>query len=314
MPVVQVVDQRQSNWQGTQDSSRTYRFTRKFLVETNSVNDGPKVVLSHEYIPKIGDIYDVGYDRLDEAKCISRSATCSESPFIWLVDCEFSSNPNEADVGTADSPLTAPVQISYDKSKFTKVVDKARFIPFDEDGNLKSYEEGLDNQAVSNSAGDAFDPQPEIDDSRPIIVMVKNFPTFAPSILLDYRDVINSDEFFGCPPRTVKLSGINVTKEFGPFEYFRATFEFELDPNEWCLRILDQGLRQLADGDKKRRVAIKEDTESGEETGDPVTSPVLLDGKGRKARSTVASGIITPKFRVYYPYKQKPFSALGLGV
>lgn len=310
MPVVQVVDVRHGGWTGSQSISRAYQFSRKFLVEVNSKEDGPQVVLSHPYIPKIGDTYAAGYDSMAQAICINREAKCSgDSPMIWEVECEFSSETTSVDIGSSDAenPFTAPVLVNYDMAQFTKVAEKGRFIPYNAKGVLFPYEKGEDDAPILNSAFQKFDPPPEMDDSRPVLSLTKNFSSFDFYSLAQYRDAINSDEFYGCPPRTLKIAKINANRETTiaagvPITYFRVSVEFHFNPDDWSLKLLDQGLMEFNDAEDGV-VNITDDN------GEPIAQAVNLDGFGHKG--TPVDGVVPDFYRVYFTYRSLPFSSLG---
>ncbi len=153
---------------------------------------------------------------------------------------------------------------------------------------------------VLNSAGDAFDPPIQIDDSRPTLKIVRNERTYNAQYAMLWKDTINADMFFYFPPHSVKLSTPLAELEYNPVcgFYYVVTYQFEINPKGWEKPVLDQGMRQLVAG-----VKVKMTDDSGAD----LSSPLPLDGAGSK----LVSGS-DPTYIIFEVYREADFSLLGL--
>lgn len=204
----------------------------------------------------------------------------------WLVTVQY--GPYDANTFPAN-PIDHPLKISWGFAKYEKVVDET--IPDPVTTKTK---------AIVNSAGDYFDPPPTMDDSRPVLRIVRNEQTYSPTLALSWKDTINTDVWNGFAARTVKCGEIPAelrwNQECG--YYYEVTYEFEINPSGWKKEVLDQGLRKLVSGAQQAITDSK---------GQPVTSPVLLDGSG----APLASGA-DPVFLQFSIYNEAAFSGLNL--
>jgi len=211
----------------------------------------------------------------------------SLSPILWRVTASYAT-PSGAtnEKGESLNPLDAPPEISYDFEQIQQMIDT-----------------DLDDKPIVNTAGDPFDPKPEIPYGRPLVRITRNEQEFPGAKARDYaggRGAINSDAFKGWPPGTVRCRNISGTDQTeGEFAYCRVTYEFICDAEGWQPRPLNIGLREKKDGEM---VVIKD------KDGQPVSQPVALnkDGTAKEAGGPVERA---GPFKVF---PEKPFGALGL--
>jgi hypothetical protein len=265
---------------------RTYR--RAWRVETDSPFTGSyeartsiPVFPGNYYVQTDGAGTVTEFDTFSFASKIEASIDpeCDDD-CAWIVTVDY--GPYDPTT-FPENPLQHPLKISFGSGRFERVVDQ------DINGN-----------AVSNSAGDYFDPPPTIDDSRPTIRVVRNEQTYNPQYAISWKDTVNTDTFFGFGPGQVKLAQPLGELEYSPVIgfYVVVTYEFEINPAGWKKEILDQGLRKLGGGGQVACV---------DENGQPVTSPVLLDGAGGQ----LATGG-DPAFMEFEVYQKAAFSGLAL--
>lgn len=233
-----------------------YEFTRKFKARSNSKFDDAETVREQAFVLGLPALFS-SHPNNPTALLQSIEPRLTDPPYLWTIDLKYSS-----DVGDPakfdDSPLNRPTDITFGFQKYQR--------PITQDVN------GL---PVVNSAGEAFDPAIEIDDSRPTMTFARNEGGFDPQLPLIYQDAVNSDAFFGFLPGQVKISNIqSVFANEGSVTFWRVTYEFEVRREGWRLRVLDQGTRYLDLTTNERR----ELTDG--KTGLAVSKPVLLDGDG----------------------------------
>lgn len=185
--------------------------------------------------------------------------------FLWEVNVQYS---NEQD--RAEEPEDDPIEIEWDSDQFQRpaLVDK--------DGN-----------AIVNSAGDAIDPPPMMDDSRRVVTIRRN-ATSVPSWILDYQDAVNDSTFMidgitvaaGCAK--VQRVSVGPWQSRNDINFRQVTIVIHLRRDGWRLESPDTGFRYKSGSN---RIAIAFD-----ETGALVSpfkpnaltpsSPVQLNSDG----------------------------------
>lgn len=284
---------------GSQGADWKRSYTRKYLVLTDSRYDDAIVVsngvdpFSGEFIPPLGFRYNNGSPfpgsfQSDLGAFVSQidcvEVERSHSGSFWEVTVQYSSTDPAA--FDAQNPLNSPPRISWGLSRFTSVAE------FD-----------INQNAILNSAGDYFDPPLEKDDSRQVLTIVRNEPTYDASMTYVYKDSINEDVFWGLPPGVVKLMDRSAELQHSgdcPINggyYWEVKYEFEIRPEGWTRYVLDQGLKQLDGGNLVNIV---------DANGEPISSPMLLNGEGGVGS---AGGAVFLPFDVYQP---RNFAAFGL--
>lgn len=201
---------------------------------------------------------------------------------IWQAKCEYSTEPiTQSERERAEQPIPTErrVKISWSAASYDKVVVK-----------------DIDDKAVVNSAGDYYDPPPAVPWERLSFHFRKNFTTPDPWIL-QYLNSVNSTDIsiLGIPiaagmARFTQPSGGEEQEENGQI-YHETTWTIEADVNTWQLELLDEGFREISDTD---RVNITDDD------GNPITSPVLLDGAGAKLPEPSLNTAVFNNHKVYY--------------
>ncbi len=130
-----------------------------------------------------------------------------------------------------------------------------------------------------NTVGDPLIDTPETEETRPVFKIVRNESTYNDDYASQYKDAVNSDEFLGYPPNTVKCRDITAERDYDPDwgYYYHVTYEFEVrdddDGNGFTRKILNAGYRQLVNGSG-------EPTNVVDATGNQVTDPVPLQKNG----------------------------------
>jgi hypothetical protein len=293
------IDSARASAQG-RDWKRTY--TRAFLATTDNPLLGAGTVragLTDSYGHKInlGTAYRV-YDALgnvieQDLGCFAGPISAASDPQAgdgcgWIVTVEYSA------YDAAEFPLNPidhPLKISWDSNRTQ--------VPAEEDVN---------GDAIVNSAGDYFfDPPVMVDDSRWVLTIVRNEPTFDPDWADTYKDAINTDPFFGRDPKTWKVASITSGDPIHDTDsgtkdgwYYAVKYQFEHDPDGWDLKILDKGMRKL-DQSTLKTIEVRD------EKGEKISEPVLLDGSGN-----VLAKDADPYFVIFDYYKEVAFADLQL--
>lgn len=276
----EIIERRQSTARvltSPQGNTRTAReYLRYFRVRTTSKLDGPATVGGATGLPELYDSYETDTESDDTASVISIEPR-EEDKCIWTVEVRYSTETGD-EAKSADNPLSRPTEISFSSQKYTRPLVRAwgtgKITTINVEGEEQLYSTSALTTAVINSAGEAFDPPIEMDDSRPTLTFTRNEGGFDTLLPATYQDAVNSDSFFGYNPLTVKCSRISAVSTFeSGFSYWKVTYEFEINFNTWRFMPLDQGTR-YKDANGKVQNAF-------DRNGAPVSKPILLNGAGR---------------------------------
>ncbi len=159
--------------------------------------------------------------------------------------------------------------------------------------------------AYLNSALRPFDPPPTAPEPYLILVCQKNLRTIDEAVIVEsYLHHVNSEPYRGFDALLVYMAdfGANPAYKFGT-HYYECSFTFWVRKRGWGQRLLDCGFEEripaLLPGNPYRTIR--------DSAGQPVSSPALLNGAGRK----LASGSV-PVFLDFAPCEEIDFNALGL--
>lgn len=205
-------------------------------------------------------------------------------------------------------PTQRPVEISSDGQTFREAIDR-----------------DIGGGRIANLLGHPFDPPVERDQCRRVLTFKRNEASEPFALASQYTNAVNSDNFKGAGPRTVKCARISyqrVIEEWGTegseeeVEYWPTTYEFHENntpqpagvvgnpgnQNGWRLNLLHTGYYQkLANGNI---VPCKD------QFGNAMSTPSLLDANSLQIAIPPAVGA-----EVYIPftiYKELPFAAFNL--
>ena len=173
---------------------------------------------------------------------------------------------------TSDDPMQNPAVFTW-----TNVVQS---LPIDRQ---------IDGHPIVSSSFEPADPSPTREVESIVLQVKRNFDVFVPERAIHFSNSINEDTFLGAKAGEVKCTKILPTMDFTKdSDFVELVFEFEYrDDDTWGrkphqLRMLDQGLRGHTkygpDGDpmKVGRYGLIK----FKETGELLSSPVLLNGRG----------------------------------
>lgn len=290
------------------DQRRTIRrYTRVFRVVTNSNSDDAAVIRAHASCPNVGDAHpnDVGsWCR----RVNPRNESFSKR--VWIVTAAYSSERE-----LSDNPLDDPALITWNTEQFQR-----------------PYFQDINGDAIVNSAGDPFDPPAMGDDSRVTATIRKNVAGISgiASWFLSYQDCVNNAPFLldgiyiaegAAKMQAVSLGEVqernsityrvlSMTMHFRRDAYSAAGSGSGATPStEWALELLDAGFRELAQAGSTSGSGGAYRRKITDEDGEPVKSPVLLDGSGEPLDDPSASTAVFLPFDIY---PVKDFSVLPL--
>ena len=244
------------------------------------ISDDPNELASavRAVIPLLGTPYPDDF----RAYCTKRSGRrIDETRLVWEVTVDYEFKIDEPQ----STPLAEPVKFRWASGIYTKAVIK------DKDGN-----------AIVNSAGDYFDPPPEIEDVRWTVNIQANLSSI-PLAILSYAGAINSDPYTidGVPVESGKsrIIGLDIgdVQEKDDIKFRTVTMVIEFREEGFKLSELDQGYRRKTTDDPPKLVDILiEDEEGGRNRP---SAPMLLDGNGEVLSDPTPETAVFMEFDVY---------------
>lgn len=304
-----------------------FTVTRKFLVKTSSVLDGPATVALAPGLPLLFSPYLFGIEFLPFLRCRSvEPERMAPASLEWEVTCTYET-PDFKDAAMGDG--------GFDANKGDSRGGDGGGTGEETDGQFQNPELMIPEievhfethkQAVyavfnpttqvltpaAASTGEIFVPAPELDRSHLILTITRNesIASNHPGLALTYQDTVNSDTFWGAAPGQVKCQSITVQRLVKNFPdgtvlpYLKATYIFHFR-NTWDIQILDKGTWYYnkpggtMDQSLWKRVKFTSD--------DNQLIEGLLDGTG----GALAKGA-NPVFLTMRLYDRVPFGALNL--
>jgi hypothetical protein len=277
MATVSVHEIWQPGRQGSIDENGVRRYTRYFRVELDNIVADPLEATTSGLLPALFSSY-IGANGAVDIGATCRSITPkqdSQNPFFYEITYEYSSERIATKFG--DNPLSGYTGGSQSQGQASDANPLLR--PPEISGDMQEYQKPMirdtEGKPPCASNKEKFENAIMIDDSRPIVTYVRNEAAFTYATWVLYNNAINKFIFNGRPARTVRCK-IRWRKvlETGVW-FYQVTYDFSIKDETWDLEELDQGTYELeANGNHK---AILDET-----TAHPITSPVLLDGAGRK--------------------------------
>jgi len=231
---------------------------------------------SHASLPLIGDTY----PRDADAYCTSLDVQCVAGWKQWAVTAEYKVTSDAP--SNQHTPIEDPFQLSWSSEIYQEPVFR-----------------DVDEKGVMNSAGDYFvDPAPQKSAVQLIAKIKQNYASI-PSTILSLQNTVNANSIsiggLSIDAQLAKMTRVEVSerKTRGNFHYYTVSFEIHIKKEGWRPQILDAGLREIDPVDDTKRIHIKDDDLA------EITSPVPLDGEGKRLANPTPDTAVFKKFQIY---------------
>lgn len=299
---------------GRIDSNGVTRYTRIYQVESDEINDAPGAVVA------AGSLASFAYlsPHPDDSHALLKEKTAEQDGelMVWTVTFNWDTEQSQQDRGTVaggtgSGPLgTSPTHPSSPGTNHSGThpevrpnrfewgsVQTNRYLPgdltLDEDGDPAP-------RPFASSAGQVFDPPPQIDCSDTTLSITCYRMTARPEKIWLYQNSVNDNDFLGIfPADWIRVTSYKQTSvyeaQWGWFWEYQITLQIREDG--WNpVKVMDAGTVQRIDVPPfGLRLTPCLDAH-----GHPVTSPVPLDGFGAQLPLTAGpEDIVYLKFQGY---------------
>ncbi|SIO60126.1 hypothetical protein SAMN05444166_6276 [Singulisphaera sp. GP187] len=275
MRIISIVEKKPGGREAKRDQIWKRSYRRTWYVQTDDARVGPGAILAALPVA-IGQVYDTGYESDHGSFCQSLTVTeRDEDGRGWEAVAEY--GPYDASQFAAD-PVDRQPQVSWDEEQYQEAIT-----------------EDVNGKPIVNSAGDPFDPPVMKDRSRPILVLIRNEPSYDPALAHSFQDKINSTPFFGADPEYVKVKKITPQRAFNPDIgwYWVVTYNFVFNDKPWKSRVPNLGFRRLDPSNSQKKIEITD------EYGQKISSPWPLSLTGQPLPKDSNAKAVTLEFDVH---------------
>lgn len=279
------------DWTVQRDNEGHRDYEAIFLVEQESVEDGPNMALFADGLPNTGDVWDFGNDYDPWAFCqpetrVSRhQAIEGHRHLYWQVAKKFSTRPlKRCQDQSIENPLDEPPQISGSFTSYMKEAEKDR-----------------NGKHILSSSLEKITGL-ERDIKMPTVVISMN------SLSLDLATVtqvissypLNDSAMWGVAARCVKLTNFSWERRlYGTCTfYYNRRFEFEIKFDTHDLTdVADAGFKVYKGSGSTSNPANYEVYK--DDKGENTQTPILLNGSGSINPDPVGSPVFLPTIELY---------------
>jgi len=277
-------------------------FERVFLFENVGAADTDAVLIADSHIPRIGD-YGL---TATGARVMVESVDCesdADTPKVRRVVVRYARHRRDfTESAHVERPTLAPPVISVQATSSTSFASK----------------DAETGEPFLNSVGVPFDPGtlPQVDVTKYRIAVTRNEQTIPLATAFEFKDTINSVSWqlfdYVFPARTVRFCGLAAETQYdNEITYYRCTYTFDIEPDGYDVRLLDQGwsIIDQSNGLEENNYLVRvKDSE-----GNPSSEPTLLNGVGLLLRTGLPPVFLPkPPDPAWKLYKAKDFAGLGL--
>lgn len=253
-------------------SGGNWTHSRTWLVETDDKTDDVDVVSTATGLPAYADAHPA--NAAAYANEINYKLATAQSDELWHVTATYTTERN-----LDNNPGNDEVLVSWE----SEIYQEALF-------------QDVDEQAITNSAGDYFiDPVPTRDASY-LIAKIRANVTSVPVWVITLQNAVNSTDIevggLAIAAGLAKLQRLTIgEREVRDGQtFYPLSFELHIRKEGWRLKPLDAGFRAISGSDRNN---IQDGNDS------EVNQPVLLDGSGGELSNPGPETAVFLNFEIY---------------
>lgn len=222
-----------------------------------------------------------------------------DEPTYWLVRINYSTNQPSPGIDPGGGPSGTPAANYTDDPR-----SKPAQVSFRTQSVQTAIQRDLDDFLICDSTGRPFVTQ-TIEDNGSILTISKNLAVLPFALMRDYRNAVNSDNYFGIAAGHLKMLSIRADSHYDKdIFYWSLTCEMFVADDEWITRygeldylsLLDRGPEYLDSSGVRHRYTV-----------DGQLAEVNLNGVDGQQAAAGAEHYLA--FRVR---PRKPFVSLGI--
>ena len=268
-----------------------------YQVISDDRYDGPLTILAADGLPRRGSTYYTSGEQ--DPWMFAKEATAElkeadKSRFVWLVTVPFSTVDSRDNEGHGRDPTEPKGDPLQERPRIWTTTTKTK----------RQMLTDVNGRVIASSAGEPYDPVQERDETKYLLHIQRNLPEANVLLNDSYRDAVNSDNFWGLPPKTVKVEEPGLIEKLYDGSgrvFFRESWTFAISNTSWRLKLKDVGFNKLNDAGDDYETILGSD-------GKPLSSAVFLDGAGQPL-AVGDDPVDLPEFDLY---EALPFRKLGL--
>lgn len=178
------------------------------------------------------------------AVCVNKRAITTESPFEWLVECEFTTDPGAYEPQQYDNPLLVPPELTFGFQE-RRILIPGRFNNPISANSSQDWEAG-----IYAPNGELFDPQPEVDIADPVWNIKKNVASISYQTFMALANCVNADNWQGVSPRQLRFKPPNAVRRWHKSInfYWEVSYSLVYRWETWDIQKLNQGTYYFPSG------------------------------------------------------------------
>jgi hypothetical protein len=278
--------------------------TYAWIVQTNDrLMTGSDVLLqcilsgSPDRVPDIYDLSSDGYVRVVSLSAKQRS----ETPLVWDVEAHCSSKYDPSERYHVNPILRKP-KYNVEYTQVQKIVPR-----------------DINGKPICNTLHQPFVPPIEIEDSRPTLVIQKNFQSLnqVVPLMIQYKDAINARPFYGAARHQAKMQSITAGEETteNKFRMIPVTFriQFQGGTDTWDKVILNSSTL-FYPKPFSQATSLDDLCLTNKVDGIEQTEAQPIDEQGVLIKHDPATNQLArdPVYLTYQVYPERNFSLLGI--
>lgn len=286
----------QPNRDFSRDSEQRREHSEKFIIVCNrSTYSGRQVdklaarVGPHP-LPRMHDPHPT-----DRNATVKRVQINQLAPDVFEATVQYDTEQKN-DSDREEHPLRKPVRYSLELMQFERPVDK-----------------DINGTPILNACGEPFDPPLMHDDSRQVLVGVRNIQSLGEIVYLQqfYKDAVNLNPFHGAGPRQAKVVSITAGEQqrAKDIDFYEVAIRvaFKENGETWVREVLNQGMAYFRDVPDPNNADSTIQKLTTKRDGEFINSPVKLDADGYLLEDDAE-----PVFLKFKTYPERDFRGLGI--